>query len=187
MENAEYLPEKFSAFLNQQIKKDYLNNQEHNFKVLAIVKNELIGQTNNFRRKLVTNRKFETVEPLLDVIDNFKTNNPFIIKEVITILNCLFQFLKSAASSTSIKGGVSEYRKKCGKYVKKVMHTERYKKTFLKLLEILGEYADEAETDSEVVVTVSVLEMLLMFLDTLIEIGCLQPADFTDLPVFDAI
>ena len=55
MENAEYLPEKFASYLHTQIKTEYTVHQEHNFRILNIVKNELIGQTHNFRRKLITN------------------------------------------------------------------------------------------------------------------------------------
>ena len=72
MENSEYVPEKFAAYLQYQIQKDYQLSQEHNFRILNIVKNELIGQTNNFRRKLVTTSSYNTVEPLLNFVENYK-------------------------------------------------------------------------------------------------------------------
>ena len=64
------------------------------------------------------------------------------------------------------------------------MQAPLYKKSFLLLLEIINEYAEEAMVDSSSA-SVSVFEMLFMFLETIVEIGCLQPIDFAAHNVFE--
>lgn len=58
-----------------------------------------------------------------------------------------------------------------------MLQAPRCKKSFLTLLKVINEYADEALVDKKSA-SVSVFEILFMFLDTIVEIGCLQPLDF---------
>lgn len=99
-DNLEYLPEKFTEYLKSQISFDFVRDRERNLKALKLIKNELIGQSDTFKRKLVS--KVEVLDVFLKIIDNFRVNDPNIIKEVITILNCLFQFLRQPMAKVSL-------------------------------------------------------------------------------------
>lgn len=52
-ETLEYAPHRFIEYLKQNIKEPHKENQESNLNCLKVLKNELIGQGDNFKKKLV--------------------------------------------------------------------------------------------------------------------------------------
>lgn len=68
--------------------------------MLNIVKNQLIGQSNKFKKKLVLDTNI--LHTLSRFLTEYQKNNPYIVKEAATIMNSLLTFMDTTPDQESL-------------------------------------------------------------------------------------